>query len=115
MKSTRREFIQQSATLSAAAVLGGLAGPQTVAGKAGSRSHPNILLIMVDQQHMPPAYGPGEGMAQGLREILGFEELSPDNPYTQYFPGNLRLRQNAVVLKRHYAASSACTPRSTCW
>jgi len=69
---------------------------------------------MVDQQHMPPAYGPGEGMAQGLREILGFEELSPDNPYTQYFPGNLRLRQNAVVLKRHYAASSACTPSRAC-
>jgi len=114
MKSTRREFIQQSATISAAALLGGLAGPQKVEGKDGSGSHPNILLIMVDQQHMPPAYGPGEGMAQGLKEILGLEELSPDNPYTKYLPGYLRLRQNAVVLKRHYAASSACTPSRAC-
>jgi arylsulfatase A-like enzyme len=114
MKSTRREFIQQSATLSAAAMLGGLAGPEKAAGTDASRSHPNILLIMVDQQHIPPPYGPGVGMAQGLKEILGFEELSPDNPYTRYFPGNLRLRQNAVVLKRHYTASSACTPSRAC-
>lgn len=114
MRSSRRQFIQQSATMSAAAVLAGTAGLERALGEPGSRRHPNILLILVDQQHMPPPYGPGVGMAQGLKEILGFEELSPDNPYTPYFPGYLRLRQNAVVLKRHYTASSACTPSRAC-
>lgn len=63
---------------------------------------------------MPPAYGPAEGMAQGLKEILGFQALSDGNPFTKFFPGFLRLRQNAVVLRTHYAASSACVPSRTC-
>lgn len=114
MRITRREFIEQSATISAAALLGGAAAAEKAFGEPRARRHPNILLLMVDQQHMPPAYGPGEGMAQGLKEILGFQELSPDNPYTRFFPAFLRLRKNAVIFREHYSASSACVPSRTC-
>ncbi len=71
---------------------------------------------MVDQQHMPPpGYGADEGYLQGLKEILGFQQtISPDNPFTKFFPGYLRLRRNAVVLRTHYTASSACVPSRTC-
>ena len=67
MKHTRREFIQGSATLSAAAMLSAAVGADAVFGKEKPARHPNILLLMVDQQHMPPAYGPGKGMAEGLK------------------------------------------------
>ena len=94
-----------------------------VAGLAGFResvpakapSHPNILLIMVDQMQTPPeGYGSDEGAAQGLKEILGFRPLSPGNLYAKYFPGLIRLQQNAVVLKKHYTASSASVPSRSC-
>lgn len=76
---------------------------------------PNILLILVDEMRQPPTgYGPNEGEAPGLKEILGFErELSADNPFTRFFPGFLRLRENCTVLKRHYTASAACAPSRT--
>ena len=65
-------------------------------------AHPNILLIMVDQIQTPPeGYGPNEGAVQELKEIMGFRPLSSGNSYTQFFPGMIRLRQNAVVLKKH--------------
>lgn len=73
--------------------------------------HPNILLIMVDQMQTPPdGYGPEQGAVPDLKEILGFRTLSPSNTYTGYFQGLMRLRQHAVVLKRHYTASSASVP-----
>jgi arylsulfatase A-like enzyme len=53
-------------------------------------------------------------MAQGLKEILGFRPLSSTNDFTQFFPGLLRLRQNAVVLRKHHTAASACVPSRTC-
>jgi len=114
MKHTRREFIQGSATLSAAAMLSAAVGADAVFGKEKPARHPNVLLLMVDQQHMPPAYGPGKGMAEGLKEILGFEGLSPDNAFTKYLPGYLRLRQHAVVCRRHYTAAAACVPSRAC-
>ncbi len=76
---------------------------------------PNILLIMVDQMHTPQeGYGPNEGAVQDLKEILGFRPLSPGNSYTEFFTGFLRLRQNAVVLKKHYIASAASVPSRCC-
>ena len=75
---------------------------------AKPNTHPNILLIMVDQMQTPPeGYGPNEGAVQELKEILGFRPLSTGNSYTRFFSGLLRLRQNAVVLKKHYTASAA--------
>ena len=119
-KITRREFIQRTTQLSAAAMLTGVVGLGTFTGCSSDddnneKSHPNILLIMVDQMQTPPeGYEPDEGPAQGLKEILGFRKLSPDNPYARFFPGLLRLRQNAVVMRKHYTASSACVPSRTC-
>ena len=119
MKITRRDFLQQSTRLSAAAMLGGVVGLGTFTGCSSDNDtekfHPNILLIMVDQMQTPPeGYDPDEGPAEGLKEILGFRELSPDNPYVRFFPGLLRLRQNAAVMRKHYTASSACVPSRTC-
>jgi arylsulfatase A-like enzyme len=80
-----------------------------------TETHPNILLIMVDQMQTPPeGYGPDEGAIQELKEILGFRPLSPDNSYARFFPGLLRLRQNAVVLKKNYTASAASVPSRSC-
>ncbi|MEE9913839.1 MAG: sulfatase-like hydrolase/transferase [Deltaproteobacteria bacterium] len=121
MKISRRQFIKSSTQVSAAALLSGGIGLGSLSGCSSNnnggftQSHPNILLIMVDQMQTPPAgYRPDEGAAQGLKEILGFRPLSPDNAFTQFFPGLLRLRQNAVVLKKHYTASSACVPSRAC-
>lgn len=116
MKISRREFMKYSTKMSAAALLSGVVGTGRAFGGSGAQSHPNILLLMVDQQHMPPpGYGPDEGYMEGLKEILGFQQtISPDNPFARSFPGYLRLRKNAVVLRTHYTASSACVPSRTC-
>ncbi len=115
MKTSRREFIEYSTKMSAAALLSGVVGTRKALGGSSARGHPNILLLMVDQQRLPPpGYGPGEGAVQGLKEILGFQTLSPDNAYTQFFPAMLRLRQNAVVFRTHYTASAACVPSRAC-
>jgi arylsulfatase A-like enzyme len=74
--------------------------------------HPNILLITCDQYRFPRfSYGADAGFAEPLKQILGFQgEIGADNPYAAYFPGLLRLRGNAVVLRNHTIAASACTP-----
>lgn len=121
-KMTRRELLKRfpSTALGAAALTGALGTLPGYSSYASEplRKRPNILLLMVDQQHIPPKYPDNEygnvGAAPGLKEILGFRELSPGNPYAQYFPGLLRLRKNAVVLRTHYTASSACVPSRTC-
>ncbi len=121
MKSTRREFTKLSTKVSAAALLSGAVGVPAVFGDSETGSdnrqahaHPNVLLLTVDQQHIPPQYRPGEGMAEGLKEILGFRDLSPDNPFIRFFPGLLRLRQHGVVLRTQYTAASACVPSRAC-
>jgi arylsulfatase A-like enzyme len=82
----------------------------STAGDAAAR--PNILLITCDQYRFPRfAYGAEGGFDAELKEILGFQgEIGSHNRYAQYFPGLLRLRENAVVLRNHTIAASACTP-----
>ena len=116
-KITRRDFIAIPPKILAATALYGVIGtiPGCSSSASTSNRNPNILLIMVDQMQTPPeGYGPNEGVAEGLKEIFGFRPLSPDNPYTQFFPGLLRLRENAVVLRKHYTASAACVPSRAC-
>ncbi|NCC26077.1 MAG: DUF229 domain-containing protein [Deltaproteobacteria bacterium] len=115
MKLTRREFIEKSAQISAVAMMAGMATTTGCTGSSDDTSRPNILLLMTDQQQMPPAgYKPNEGLLDGMKEILGFRPLSAGNPYTNFFPGFMRLRQNAVIMRTHYTASSACVPSRTC-
>lgn len=86
-------------------------------GNGGNTSRrPNILLVLTDELRLPPkGYGPTEGEAQDIKEIFSFaSSLSPNNQYARFFEGMLRLRQNAVVLRSHYIAASACTPSRTC-
>ena len=73
---------------------------------------PNILLITCDQYRFPRfSYGPKHGFAHDLKQILGFQgTVDQSNIYARYFPGLLRLRNNAVVLRNHTIAASACTP-----
>lgn len=82
----------------------------STAGDATAR--PNILLITCDQYRFPRfSYGPEAGFDAELKEILGFQgEIGSHNRYADYFPGLLRLRENAVVLRNHTIAASACTP-----
>jgi arylsulfatase A-like enzyme len=109
MKITRREF---AARASASALLGGAVALPRLSGKPQSR--PNILLLITDQQYVPPLYGPNEGADQGLKEILGFRPLSSGNAYQSLFPAFMRLRRNSVVFSNHYTASSACVPSRAC-
>ncbi|WP_083901089.1 sulfatase-like hydrolase/transferase [Azospirillum sp. B4] len=73
---------------------------------------PNILLVTSDQYRFPRfSYGAEGGFAEALKRILGFQgTVGPDDPYAEFFPGLLRLRKNAVVLRNHTIAASACTP-----
>lgn len=94
----------------------------TGSGSSGgdSSSKKNILLIMVDQMRFPRfCYGPDGGLLPELKEILGFQEAETEleeddegteNSFKQYFPGFWSLRKNAVVLRNHTIAASACTP-----
>ncbi len=74
-------------------------------------ARPNILLITVDQMMFQAlsAYGDA-GMDPGIRDILSFGVVEQDNPWQKYFPGFMRLRENAVVFNQHTIASSACVP-----
>lgn len=76
---------------------------------------PNILLITCDQYRFPRfSYDTDDkkgGFAEALKLILGFQGTVDDsNPFAKYFPGLLRLRKGAVVLRNHTIAASACTP-----
>ncbi|HBK57516.1 MAG TPA: sulfatase, partial [Xanthomonadales bacterium] len=69
----------------------------------------NILLIMLDQMRYPRLRESG-GMSADLKQVLALQPLSADNRYVQYFPGFMRLRKNAVVMRQHVIATSACVP-----
>ena len=82
----------------------------TTTDQAAAR--PNILLITCDQYRFPRfSYGPDGGFVEPLKQILGFQgTVDADNPFAKFFPGLLKLRQNAVVLRNHTIAASACAP-----
>lgn len=81
-------------------------------GAKGGEARPNILLITCDQYRFPRfSYGPDGGFDEPLKQILGFQgRVDDSNPYALFFPGLLRLRDHAVVLRNHTIAASACTP-----
>jgi len=78
----------------------------------------NILLIMADEFRFPIDKDAG-GMSKDLKNILGFQnvndsEENEDNCISpearKQFPGFIKLRENAVVLKKHSVATTACVP-----
>jgi arylsulfatase A-like enzyme len=75
-------------------------------------ARPNILLITCDQYRFPRfSYGAEGGFDAPLKQILGFQgEIDENNSYARFFPGLLRMRENAVVLRNHTISASACTP-----
>jgi len=117
---TRRQFLKTASAVAGAVTFATGCGSSTSPSIDASendpgRKRPNILLVLVDQMRLPPdGYAPNEGEAAGVREILRFENsLSGNNDFAKFFPGMLRLRQNATVLRRHYIASAACAPSRT--
>ncbi len=87
--------------------------PSTPVRQPGRR--PNILMIMVDQMRFPCLdYGPAHGFKEPLKQIFGFQETDENsNDFKRFFPGLWALRDNAVVLRNHRIASSACVPSRT--
>ncbi|MDY7232714.1 sulfatase-like hydrolase/transferase [Hyalangium rubrum] len=74
----------------------------------------NLLVIMVDQMRFPRfPYGSEGGFAEPLKELLGFQSLSANNPYASLFPGFVKMQRHGVVLRNHTIASSACIPSRT--
>ena len=105
---SRRKFLGASAKILAGVPMAGVLG--TLSGCA-CKGRPNILVLMVDQMQTPPeGYGDDEGAIPELKEIFGFQKISDDNDYTRFFPGLMRLRKNAVVMRKHYTSSAACVP-----
>jgi choline-sulfatase len=102
---SRRRFLQESAALSAAGLLGlpqavEAASPQAAGaadqdGYAARRGQqPNFLVLMCDEMRYPPIY-----------ESTFTKEFRRQYLKTQNF-----LRRNGVEFHRHYAASVACSP-----
>ena len=72
----------------------------------------NVLMIMADEFRFPIAKGTG-GMIDDLKNILGFQDVTGEQisrDAARLFPGFMRLRENAVSLKNHTVATSACVP-----
>ncbi|WP_020562229.1 sulfatase-like hydrolase/transferase [Methylosarcina fibrata] len=99
MNPSRRRFLQESAALSAAGLLGlpqaGLTdSPQSAAVPGDGRNRPNFLILMCDEMRYPPFY----------------ESASTKAFRRQYLKTQNFLRRNGVEFHRHYAASVACSP-----
>jgi choline-sulfatase len=99
MNPGRRRFLQESAALSAAGLLGlpqaGLADPlQSAAVSENGRNRPNFLILMCDEMRYPPLY----------------ESASTKAFRRQYLKTQNFLRRTGVEFHRHYAASVACSP-----
>ncbi len=72
---------------------------------------PNVLFIMADQYRFPRfSYG-RRGFVDPLKHVLGFQGGTAEmGRFARFFPGFVRLRRNAVVLRNHTIASAACIP-----
>ena len=79
-----------------------------MATSGDSAPRPNILMITCDQYRFPRfSYGEDAGFDEQLKQILGFQgEIDDSNRFWQFFPGLLRLRRNAVVLRNHTIAAA---------
>lgn len=121
--ATRRDFLKTSAS---AVVAGAIAGCGSDDGVVSAPSpglqqlldsgrRPNILLLLVDEMRLPPeGFSDNQGEIPDLKEILGFKSsLSPTNQLANLLPGFVRLRQNSLVLRKHYIAAAACSPSRT--
>lgn len=68
----------------------------------------NILLIMADEFRYP--INDTGGMLDEYKKVLGFQEGHISDEAKKLFPGFVKLRENAVVLKNHTVATTACVP-----
>ncbi|MBX3168459.1 MAG: sulfatase-like hydrolase/transferase [Candidatus Eremiobacteraeota bacterium] len=122
--ATRRDFLKTSAGAVVAGTIASGCGSDSFvqSGPSGfpqpllpDGRRPNILLLLVDEMRLPPeGFAANEGEIPDLKEIFGFSNtLSTDNQLTGLLPGLIRLRQNSVVLRKHYIAAAACSPSRT--
>jgi len=84
---------------------------KTLKDKFGKK---NILLIMADEYRYPIDKNSG-GMIKDFKNILGFQNVENEEggisqEARDLFPGFMKLRENAVVLKKHTVATTACVP-----
>ena len=115
---SRRDFLKGAGAVAGAFAVSGCGDMEpdfVFQGPNGPVKQPNILLILVDEMRQPPiGYGPTEGELPAIKEILRFEtDISSNNDFERFFPGFMRLRKNATVLRRHYTAAAACAPSRT--
>ena len=114
-KPTRREFLQATGALTVVGASGLAAAEAGAHGKRGgggelhgrrrrphrrpSRfpTHPNLLILLVDEMRYPPVYE-GAGLAAFRARYLRTQQ---------------QLRRTGVEFHRHYAASTACAPSRT--
>lgn len=72
----------------------------------------NVLLILTDQLRYPRfPYGSDHGLLDPIKNIVGFADgVTPESPYADMFPGFMALRQQALVMRNHHVAATACVP-----
>ncbi|MFK8103240.1 MAG: sulfatase-like hydrolase/transferase [Saprospiraceae bacterium] len=78
---------------------------------------PNVLMIMADELRFPIHKDAG-GMIKDLKNIIGFQNVDENikmpveisEKAKRLFPGFMRLRENAVSLRNHTVATTACVP-----
>jgi arylsulfatase A-like enzyme len=108
----RRDFLGAALGILGAGMIG---GPLALVESAEAKpARPNILLVLMDEFRLPPrGYAADQGELEELKEIFSFGPVSVENRFKRFFPGLLRLRRNAVVMRNHYIASAACVPSRT--
>lgn len=88
-------------------------GPDAPDFEFGNRY--NVLMIMADEFRFP-IHKKGGGMTKALKNILGFQKVGDGDQVhiperaKELFPGFMRLRKNAVSLRNHTVATTACVP-----